>query len=196
MSKVNSKRLNPLLLYLILFGSMAISLGELLYPLPAQQKRDVRELEKFSLKLAKSECSLLFNGVCLSENLLPSYSNIYIYIYIGWDEMRKLELVTHEFHVHPTWLHSSDHIFNWKKPIDNLIPTIQWHQLTLSDVRWPPEVPESCFIWRYTSLSRCLVWWRHLDTISERLFSRFGPSCSRISSFSLRQSWHLFVEGL
>ena len=76
MSKVNSKRRNPLLLYLILFGSMAISLGELLYPLPAQQKREVRELEKCSLKLAKSECSLLFNGVCLSENLLPNYSNI------------------------------------------------------------------------------------------------------------------------
>ena len=76
MSKVNSKRRNPLLLHLILYGSMAISLGELLYPLPAQQKREVRELEKSSLKLAKSECSLLFNGVCLSENLLPNYSNI------------------------------------------------------------------------------------------------------------------------
>ena len=58
MFKVNSKRRNPLLLCLILVGSMAISLGELLHPLPAQQKREVRELEKCSLKLAKSECSL------------------------------------------------------------------------------------------------------------------------------------------
>ena len=76
MSKVNSKRRTPLLFHLILTGSMALCLGELLFPLPAQQKREVRELEKVSLKLAKSECNVLFNGTCLSENILPNYTNI------------------------------------------------------------------------------------------------------------------------
>ena len=36
---------------------------------------EVRELEKCALKLAKSGCTLLFNGACLKENVLPNYSN-------------------------------------------------------------------------------------------------------------------------
>ena len=82
MFKVDSKRRHPLLIYVTLIGSMALCLGNLLHPLSAELKRDVGELEKFSLKLAKSECSVLFNGTCLSENLLPNYTKIYIYIYI------------------------------------------------------------------------------------------------------------------
>ena len=76
MFKVNSKRWTTLLV--VFLGSMAICLGELLHPLPAELKREIRELEKVSLKLAKSECNVLFNGTCLSENILPNYTNIYI----------------------------------------------------------------------------------------------------------------------
>ena len=76
MVTVMSKRRNPPLFILFVLGSMAQCLGPLVHPLPATLKKEVRELEKVSLKLAKSECSLLFNGVCLSENLLPNYSNI------------------------------------------------------------------------------------------------------------------------
>ena len=50
-------------------------LGTLIYSLPPVKKKGHRELEKVSLKLAKSECSVLFNGVCLSENILPNYTN-------------------------------------------------------------------------------------------------------------------------
>ena len=82
MRKVVWKRWNTLVFYASLLGSMAQCLGTLIYSLPAEQKKEVRELEKVSLKLAKSECSLLFNSVCLSENILPNYTNIYIYIYI------------------------------------------------------------------------------------------------------------------
>ena len=63
---------------LFVLTSMAQCLGPLVHPLPAALKKEVRELEKVSLKLAKTDCSLLFNGICLSENLLPNYSNIYI----------------------------------------------------------------------------------------------------------------------
>ena len=71
MKKVYSKRWNTLV-FLILLGSMAQCLGTLIFSLPAAEKKEVREFEKVSLKLAKSECSLLFNGVCLSENILPN----------------------------------------------------------------------------------------------------------------------------
>ena len=53
--------------------------------LPAAAKKEVRGLEKCVLKLAKSGCSLLFNGDFLRENLLPNYSNI---ILIGATNMR------------------------------------------------------------------------------------------------------------
>ena len=92
MSKVNSKRRTPLLFYIILTGSMALSLGDLLHPLPAPQKREVRELEKVSIKLAKSECSVLFNGICISEILLPNYSNINLH-----DDAAKREPITLKF---------------------------------------------------------------------------------------------------
>ena len=68
MKTVVSKRRNPPVFVLFVLGSMAQCLGPLVHPLPATLKKEVRELEKVSLKLAKSECSLLFNGVCLSEN--------------------------------------------------------------------------------------------------------------------------------
>ena len=81
MNKVNSKRWNTLVFFILTLGSMAQCLGTLIFTLPAEEKKAVRELEKVSIKLAKSDCSLLFNGVCLSENILPNYTNIYIYEY-------------------------------------------------------------------------------------------------------------------
>ena len=68
---------------LVLFGftMSVVSLGSLLYNLPVEQRKSVRELEKVSTKVIKSKCSLLFNSTCLKEDILPSYSNIYIYIY-------------------------------------------------------------------------------------------------------------------
>ena len=70
MKKVCSKRRNTLVFILFLLGSMVVQcLGTLIYPLPAEQKKVVRELEKVSLKLAKSDCNVLFNGICLSKNI-------------------------------------------------------------------------------------------------------------------------------
>ena len=69
---------------LVLFGwvVMAVSLGSLIFNLPPERRKSVRELEKVSVKLIKQKCSLLFNSTCLKEDILPTYSNIYIYIYI------------------------------------------------------------------------------------------------------------------
>ena len=40
------------------------------------RSKGVRELVKVSLKLPKSDCSVLFNRVCLSVNILAKYTNI------------------------------------------------------------------------------------------------------------------------
>ena len=43
---------------------------------PGHEPREVLALEKVSKRLCKTECSLLFNSVCVDEILLPNYSNI------------------------------------------------------------------------------------------------------------------------
>lgn len=63
---------------LVLFGWFAmsvVSLGSLIFNLPSERRKSVRELEKVSVKLIKERCSLLFNSTCLKEDILPTYSN-------------------------------------------------------------------------------------------------------------------------
>ena len=73
MKKVISKPRKTVLLTAFT-PSMALCLGPLIHPLPAAERREVRELKKCDLKLAISGCSLLFNGACLRENVPPNYS--------------------------------------------------------------------------------------------------------------------------
>ena len=72
----NSKRRNPALLLLLFTMSVVSNLGSLIHPLPPELRKQVRDLEKVSFRRCKSDCSLLFNSVCVKENLLPTYSNI------------------------------------------------------------------------------------------------------------------------
>ena len=69
---------------LVLFTwlAMSVSLGSLLFNLPAERRKCVRELEKISTKIIREKCSLLFNSTCLKEDILPKYTNIYIYIFL------------------------------------------------------------------------------------------------------------------
>ena len=82
MDKCYSKRrTNPIFFLIIIFiMSVAIDLGTLIHNLPPEQKREVRDLEKVSIRRCKTECSLLFNSICVREHLLPNYSNCYLYI--------------------------------------------------------------------------------------------------------------------
>ena len=77
-----SKRRKPTLFFLLLAMSLVTNLGSLIHPLPRELRKEVRDLEKVSFRRCKSECSLLFNSVCVKENLLPNFTNIYIYQYI------------------------------------------------------------------------------------------------------------------
>ena len=59
-----------------------MNIGNLIFTLPARYKTLVRKTEKENKKIANTESSLVYNTTCLKENLLPTYTNIYIYIYI------------------------------------------------------------------------------------------------------------------
>ena len=73
-------------------SSVVTDLGALLHTLPPELKSEVRKLEKVSSKLCKSECRVLFNSLCVRENLLPNYSNIKLH-----NEATKREPITLKF---------------------------------------------------------------------------------------------------
>ena len=65
-------------LLLLLTMSVVESLGSLIHPpLPSEQRKEVRDLEKVTLRRCKTECSLLFNSTCVNEKLVPNYTKFY-----------------------------------------------------------------------------------------------------------------------
>ena len=59
-----------------------MNIGDLIFDLPQQTKLLIRQIEQTRKKLTKTKYSLAFNTTCLKEDVLPNYTNIYIYIYI------------------------------------------------------------------------------------------------------------------
>ena len=57
-----------------------MSLGQLLWELPPAYRNIARKVEQISKKVVNAEAAVDFNHICLREDLLPSYTNIYIYI--------------------------------------------------------------------------------------------------------------------
>ena len=60
-----------------------MNFGNFLYIQPDNIKKQVRNIENLVKKLAKARVAIVFNKTCLNENLLPTFTNIYIYIYIS-----------------------------------------------------------------------------------------------------------------
>ena len=59
-----------------------MSFGDLIFQLDLQQRKCIRNVEKISKKLISDQFAVIFNDICIQENLLPKYTNIYIYIAI------------------------------------------------------------------------------------------------------------------
>ena len=55
--------------------------GEFLYIQPDNIKKQVRNIENLEKKLDNARVAIVFNKTCLNKNLLPTFTNIYIYIY-------------------------------------------------------------------------------------------------------------------
>ena len=58
------------------------SFGVLLNSLNPENKSRVRHLERLDRKIVNCSYAVKFNKTCINENLLPKYTDIYIYIYI------------------------------------------------------------------------------------------------------------------
>lgn len=60
-----------------------MNIGYLIHNLSEEEKCIVRKIEKINRKLVNVKYALVFNKQCIKENLLPAYTNIYIYIYMS-----------------------------------------------------------------------------------------------------------------
>ena len=67
-------------LILTLIIIIIASFGELLFTLSHDHRSIVRRLENETKKLNNTKHAVVFNDICIRENLLPKYSHIYIYI--------------------------------------------------------------------------------------------------------------------
>ena len=54
--------------------------GQLLFTIPPEKRLIIRNYEKLNKKLIKNKWSKQFNETCLKENILPTYSNLVLYI--------------------------------------------------------------------------------------------------------------------
>lgn len=57
-----------------------MNFGSVLFNHNEDNKKIIRNIESLNKKIINAKLSVLFNKTCISNNLLPSYTNIYIYI--------------------------------------------------------------------------------------------------------------------
>ena len=57
--------------------------GSFLFKFGINIRKTIRLIESTDKKLINAELALLFNETCKNENILPRYTDIYIYIYIN-----------------------------------------------------------------------------------------------------------------
>ena len=69
-----------------------MSIFETLNTVPLTIKTNFNKLQKLNRKLSKAKNGILFNDICLQENILPNYTNIKLH-----DQRAKKQLFTEEF---------------------------------------------------------------------------------------------------
>ena len=56
--------------------------GQYLNQLPPNTIKVIREFERIQKRICRHKMSIMFNEICINEEMLPKYTYIYIYIYI------------------------------------------------------------------------------------------------------------------
>ena len=56
--------------------------GQYINQFPQNTIKVIREFERIQKKICRHKMSIMFNEICINEEMLPKYTHIYIYIYI------------------------------------------------------------------------------------------------------------------
>ena len=60
----------------------AYNYGQYINQFPPNTIKVIREFERIQKKICRHKMSIMFNEICINEEMLPKYSYIYIYIYV------------------------------------------------------------------------------------------------------------------
>ena len=55
--------------------------GQYINQFPPNMIKVIREFERIQKKICRHKMSIMFNEICINEEMLPKYTYIYIYIY-------------------------------------------------------------------------------------------------------------------
>ena len=56
--------------------------GQYINQFPLNMIKAIREYEQIQKKICRQKMSIMFNEICINEEMLPKYTHTYIYIYI------------------------------------------------------------------------------------------------------------------
>ena len=56
--------------------------GQYLNQFPPNTIKVIREFERIQKRICRHKMSIMFNEICINEEMLPKYTYIYIYIYM------------------------------------------------------------------------------------------------------------------
>ena len=56
--------------------------GKYINRFPPNTIKAIRQYERINKKICRQKMSIMFNEICINEEMLPIYLSIYIYIYI------------------------------------------------------------------------------------------------------------------
>ena len=60
---------------------LKLNFGNLLYLLRDEEKKIIRKVESYEKKFINAKFAGIFNEICFTENILSTFTNIYIYIH-------------------------------------------------------------------------------------------------------------------
>ena len=65
--------------------------GQYLNQFPPNTIKVIREFKRIQKKICRHKISIIFNEICINEEMLPKYTYIYIYIYREREREREKE---------------------------------------------------------------------------------------------------------
>ena len=86
--------------------------GQYLNQFPPNTIKVIREFERIQKRICRHKMSIMFNEICINEEMLPKYTYIYIYIYI-YTVLGKCQFFAYAF-IKPILMNSW--VRNWQFP--------------------------------------------------------------------------------
>ena len=68
--------------------------GQYINQFPPNTIKVIREFERIQKKICRHKMFIIFNEICINEEILPKYIYIYIYMYIIWSGLVWLGIMT------------------------------------------------------------------------------------------------------